>query len=140
MSDFEQRKPRVMTRRASTKERRLLKRKGHHSQTARTASEQQEHRKERDRAYSQRSRELEAAAKQRAIERANHMQGPIIGIGPFNTFTLVQLLTMEFAGALEAILSPETLERDHSSINASARQKFAAAIKAEKAFASAYGP
>jgi hypothetical protein len=27
--------------------------------------------------------------KQRAIELANHMQGPIIGIGPFNTFTLV---------------------------------------------------
>ena len=71
---------------------------------------------------------------------ANHMQGPIIDIGPFNTFTLVQLLTMEFAGALEAILSPETLERDHSSINASARLKFAAAIKAEKAFALAYGP
>ena len=49
------------------------------------------------------------------------MQGPITGIGPFNTFTLCsrrQLLT---------------LERDHSSINASARQKLTAAIKADKA-------
>eukprot|EP00966_Prymnesium_polylepis_P208304 4825321-Prymnesium_polylepis.2 len=46
------------------------------------------------------------------------MQGPIIGIGPFNTFTLVQLLTMEFAGALEsgdARATPFVDQRERSS-------------------------
>ena len=52
------------------------------------------------------------------------MQGPITGIGPFNTFTLCSRLQLL------------TLERDHSSINASARQKLTAAIKADKAFPS----
>ena len=135
MSDFERRQPRA-TRGASKRgRRRLLKSKGR-AQTTRSEEDQQEHRQQYKQVHLQRQRELEAAAKARAIELANQMQGPITGIGPFNTFTLVQLLTMEFSGALDAILSPETLERDHSSINASARQKFAAAIKADKAFAS----
>ena len=132
MSDFERRQPRA-TRGASKRgRRRHLKSKGR-AQTTRSEEDQQEHRQQYKQVHLQRQRELEAAAKARAIELANQMQGPITGIGPFNTFTLVQLLTMEFSGALDAILSPETLERDHSSINASARQKFAAAIKADKA-------
>ena len=122
MSDFERRQPRA-TRGVSKRRRRLLKSKGR-VQSARSAEEEYAHRKHYQQVYQQRLRVLEAAAKERAIELANHMQGPITGIGPFNTFTLCsrrQLLT---------------LERDHSSINASARQKLTAAIKADKAFPS----
>ena len=84
--------------------------------------------------YAERYRALERAAKQHAITFVSEIQQPIAGLGPFGQFTLVQLLSVEFALDLPSHLPAETLSKSHSSISASAVQTFARLIKADKAF------
>lgn len=121
MTDFEQRKPRALRQRAGAKAPASgLAR----AQTTRSGVEQQEHRKQYQIAHVQRTRELERAAKARAIAYAQQITEPIVGVGPFGTFTIAQLLTLEFARHLPSHLSPETMERDITSISASGVQRF----------------
>ena len=134
MSDFEQRKPKAT--RGAKKAAKKRKSKLARVQTSRSAPEQVAHRVAWKAEYMRRIRELEAAAKARAIESNHRLSEPITGVGPFGQYTLAQLLCIEFAQKLTTYLSEETLGRDHVSINASAVQKMAALVKANKAFPS----
>ena len=134
MSDFEQRKPKA-TRGAAAASAAKRKSKAR-VQTTRSDVEQREHSTKRRTAHKTRTRELEQAAKARATEFHARYSEPITGVGPFGQYTLAQLLCIEFAKKLTTQLSEETLGRDHASINASAVQKMAALVKANKAFPS----
>ena len=128
MSDFEQRKPPKIKTRGST-----LSSK---AQTTRSAEEQREHVRKYKLVRVQRERELEKAAKSRCRALVLQMEAPIVGLGPFGQFPLAHAMSIEFARDLRQHLSSATLAKEHSSIHASAVQKFAALVKADKAFPS----
>ena len=101
-------------------------------------AEQAAYAAEKKRVRSARQYALESAAKERAIVFVTAILEPISGNGPCGTFTLAQLITLEFCSAylLPSHLSEVTLTKPHSTINASAVQKLASMVKADKAFES----
>ena len=108
MTDFEQRKPHHSKRRSGAKAKASGKAR---AQTSRTTAEQKQHRQGATTAWKARDRELRREAKARAADFARGISEPIAGVGPFGTFTLPQLLGIEFAQGLPSHLSPETLCR-----------------------------
>ena len=132
MPEFKRQGPHAMQKRGSAA---LISGKSR-LQTSRTPEEQLQHERMYSAAWKRENRDLERAAKERTLAFIQQINEPIRGHGPFGQFTVAQLLGIEFAQKLPEHLSPETLERDHSTINASAVQRFAALLKANGAFPS----
>ena len=126
VSEFEQRKPHMMKKRGSGSKARTSGKA--RAQTTRSAEEQKQHEQKYKLAWQSQTRDLERKAKGRAAAFTRQLEEQIHGHGPFGQYTLAQLLSIEFAQKLSEHLSPEMLERDHSSINSSAVQRFAALL------------
>ena len=95
--------------------------------TTRSPAEQAAHRAAYTASWLEQRRVLDAAAKVRTkafVAQMGEAQ-PIEGIGPYKQFTLLQLLTLEFALELPRRLDASVLASCHSTINASALQIFA---------------
>ena len=95
--------------------------------TTRSPAEQAAHAAAYRASWNEQRRALDAAAKERTkafVAQMGEAQ-PIEGIGPYKQFTLLQLLTLEFALELPRRLDASVLASCHSTINASALQIFA---------------
>ena len=120
MKDFERQRP------AKTRGRT----KNPKSQTTLSVVEAAKRRKAYNIARVERTRELEARAKERALETIKRRTAPLLGWGPLGSFTTMQLLAIEFAVGLEQHLTTEQRAKDTASIDRAALQLFTRLVKA----------
>jgi hypothetical protein len=128
MSDFKQ--GRVTRQRSAASASKSTAKHGK-VQTSRTPDEQKAHEARYDIVFSQRRREMIAAAKQKLqnwlllLQRKREEDArPLAGNGPFGQFTTYQLLALEFASQMQEHVPAETMQKPPVTLNSSCVQRF----------------